>query len=98
MLRHGRMTMPNWHRTSVVVNANWRDALLAHRMDRDAERSDQAMNVLATLYVTTHMQDMLDEAARERVRRAAQSSRPSRIVSALSSLRLPIGRRAAIAA
>jgi hypothetical protein len=92
------MTMPNRDRTSVVAGAGYRDDLLAHRTDRDAERSDQAMNVLATLYVTTHMQDMLDEATRERVRRAAQSPRPSRIASALSSFRLPIGRRTAIAA
>lgn len=55
------------------------------------------MNVLATLYVTTHMQDMLDEAARERVRRATRTTRPSRIASALSSLRPPISRRPAIA-
>jgi hypothetical protein len=56
------------------------------------------MNVLATLYVTSHMQDLLDEAARERARRVVQPSRPSRIASALSSLRLPIGRRPAMAA
>jgi hypothetical protein len=91
------MTMPIWHRTSVVVGAGQRDALLAHRMDRDAERSDQTMNVLSTLYVTSHMQDMLDEAARERVRRAIRTTRPSRIASALSSLRPSISRRPAIA-
>jgi hypothetical protein len=90
------MTMPIWHRTSVVVGAGQRDALLAHRTDRDAEGSDRAMNLLADMYVKSHMQDMLDEAARERVRQATRTSRPSRIASALSSLRLSISRRQAI--
>jgi hypothetical protein len=92
------MTMSIRRLTSVVVSGGWRDALLAHRTSRDAERSDLAMNVLATLYVTTHMQDMLDEAARDRARRRAiLPSRPSRIASALSFLRLSIGRRPAMA-
>ena len=55
------------------------------------------MNLLADMYVKSHMQDMLDEAARERVRQATRTSRPSRIASALSSLRLSISRRQAIA-
>jgi hypothetical protein len=55
------------------------------------------MNVLANVYVAHHLQDLLDEAAKERLRRAARSSRPSRIGSALSSLRVAIGRRPAMA-
>lgn len=59
------------------------------------------MNALANLYVNMHLQELLDEAARDRVRRAAQPSQPSRqtrIASALSSFREAIGRRPAIAA
>jgi len=56
------------------------------------------MNALATLYVNVHLQELLEEAARERVRRAARPSRLSRIASALSSLRLSVSRRPAIAA
>lgn len=55
------------------------------------------MNALANLYVNAHLQELLDEAAREQVRRAARPSRPSRIASALSLLHLSIGRRPAIA-
>jgi hypothetical protein len=55
------------------------------------------MNMLANLYVAQHLQDLLDEAAKERLRQAARSSRPSRIGSALSSLRMAIGRRPAVA-
>ena len=55
------------------------------------------MNTLAQLYVAQHLQDLLDEAARERLRRATRSSRPSRIGSALSSLRVTIGRQPAVA-
>jgi hypothetical protein len=91
------MTMPNRHRTSVVVDAARGHAPDAHRNDRDAERSDQAMNALANLYVAQHLQDLLDEAAKERIRRTAPSSRPSRIGSALSSLRAAVGRRPALA-
>ena len=56
------------------------------------------MNALANLYVNIHMQELLDEAARERVRRAAQPSRRTRIASALSSFRETIVRQPAIAA
>jgi hypothetical protein len=91
------MTMTDRRLTSVVVDAVGGDAPHAHRTDRDAERSDQAMNVLANVYVAHHLQDLLDEAAKERLRRAARSSRPSRIGSALSSLRVAIGRRPAMA-
>jgi hypothetical protein len=63
----------------------------------DAERSHEAMNTLAQLYVAQHLQDLLDEAAKERLRRATRSSRPSRIGSALSSLRVTIGRQPAVA-
>jgi hypothetical protein len=56
------------------------------------------MNALANLYVNNHMQELLDEAARERVPRAAQPSRRARIASALSSFRETIGRRTALAA
>ena len=45
------------------------------------------MNSLASVYVSMHLQDLLDEAARERVRRAARPTRRSRIASALSYLR-----------
>ena len=55
------------------------------------------MNALATLYVNVHLQELLEEAARERVRRAARPSLPSRIASALSSLRLSVSQRPAIA-
>jgi hypothetical protein len=55
------------------------------------------MNALANLYVNTHLQELLDEAARERTRRAAQPSRRPRIASALSSFRDSIGRRPALA-
>jgi hypothetical protein len=91
------MTMPIRHRTSVVVDAASGDAPDAHRNDREAERSDQAMNTLASLYVAQHLQDLLDEAAKERLRRTARSSHPSRIGSALSSLRVAVGRRPALA-
>jgi hypothetical protein len=56
------------------------------------------MNTLANLYVAQHLRDLLDEAARERLRRTARSSRPSPIGSALSSLRMTFGRRSAVAA
>ena len=56
------------------------------------------MNALANLYVNMHLQELLDEAARDRVRPAAQPSRRTRIASALSSFRETIGRRPAIAA
>jgi hypothetical protein len=56
------------------------------------------MNALANLYVNMHLQELLDEAARDRVRRAAQPSRRTRIASALSSFRETIGRRPALAA
>jgi hypothetical protein len=58
----------------------------------------KAMNTLANLYVAQHLQDLLDEAAKERLRRTARSSRPSRIGSALASLRVAVGRRPALAA
>jgi hypothetical protein len=51
------------------------------------------MNALANLYVAQHLQDLLDEVAKDRIRRTARSSRPSRIGSALSSLRAAVGRR-----
>jgi|SoiMetStandDraft_2_1073263.scaffolds.fasta_scaffold22879_2 hypothetical protein len=56
------------------------------------------MNALATLYVQMHLQELLDEAARERVRRAAQPTRRPRIASVLSSFWDSIGRRPAVAA
>jgi len=56
------------------------------------------VNALATLYVNQHLQDLLDEAARERVRRAGQPSRTHRIVSALQSLRQAMSRREALPA
>jgi hypothetical protein len=55
------------------------------------------MNTLANLYVAQHLQDLLDEAATERLRRPARPARPSRIGSALSSLRVTFGRRPAAA-
>jgi hypothetical protein len=55
------------------------------------------MNTLVNLYVAQHLQDLLDEAAKERLRRTARSSRTSRVGSALSSLRVTIGRRPALA-
>jgi hypothetical protein len=81
------MTMPNWHRMSVGRQGVQGDAASAHRMDRDAERSDQAMNAYASIYVAIHMQELIDEAARERARRSVQPALRSRIASALSSLR-----------
>jgi hypothetical protein len=51
----------------------------------DAERSDQAMNALANLYVNMHLQELLDEAARDRAHRVTQPSLRTRIASALSS-------------
>jgi hypothetical protein len=56
------------------------------------------MNALATFYVNQHMQDLLDEAARNRMRRAAQPTRTRRIVSALQSLRQAVSRRQALPA
>ena len=56
------------------------------------------MNALATLYVNQHLQDLLDEAARDRIRRAGQPSRTHRIVSALQSLRQAMSRREALPA
>jgi hypothetical protein len=56
------------------------------------------MNTLATLYVNLHLQDLLEEAAKERLRRAARPSRRSRIASALTSMRPSIGRRPLVAA
>jgi hypothetical protein len=64
----------------------------------DAERSDQAMNALANLYVNMHLQELLDEAARDRARRAAQPSRRTRIASALSSFGLSFRGRPALPA
>ena len=56
------------------------------------------MNAIANLYVNQHLQDLLDEAAQERLRRAAKSGRSSRIGSVLSSLRQAASRRPAFAA
>ena len=55
------------------------------------------MNALATVYVNQHLQDMLDEAARDRARQASKAARPSRIASVLSSLRQAMARRPAFA-
>jgi hypothetical protein len=55
------------------------------------------MNALANIYVAQHLHDLLDEAAKERLRRTARPSRPSRIGSVLSSLRMAVGRRPALA-
>jgi hypothetical protein len=92
------MTMSIRPRTSVGAVELLVDALVAHRMDRDAERSDRSMNALATFYVNQHMQDLLDEAARNRIRRAGQPSRTRRIASALQSLRQAMSRRQALPA
>ena len=56
------------------------------------------MNALATLYVNQHLQDLLDEAAHDRIRRAGQPSRTGRIASALQSLRQAMSRRQALPA
>ena len=53
------------------------------------------MNTFANLYVHQHLQDLLDEAARERFRRTGQPRRPRRIVSVLQSLRQTMSRRQA---
>jgi hypothetical protein len=56
-------------------------------MDRDAERSDQAMNSYANFQVNEHLQVLLDEAA---VRRAFKIDKPGlleRIASAASSVK-----------
>jgi hypothetical protein len=56
-------------------------------MDRDAERSDQAMNTYANFQVNEHLQVLLDEAA---VRRALKIDKPGlleRIASAASSVK-----------
>ena len=55
------------------------------------------MNAIATLYVNQHLQDMLDEAAKDRLRRQAMPARSSRIASVLSSLRQAVSRRPAFA-
>jgi len=57
-------------------------------MDRDAERSDQAMNAYAVFVVNAHIQDLLDEAAADR--RAVSVEKPGileRIASAASSVK-----------
>ena len=58
------------------------------------------MNALANLYVAQHLQELVDEAAMDRVRRAGQPSRTrtKRIVSALQSLRQAMSRRQALPA
>jgi hypothetical protein len=92
------MTTSIRRRTSVVVDGVDGDAPNAHRTDSDAGRSDQAMNTLANLYVNLHLQDLLDEAAKERLRLAARPARRSWIASAMSSIRLSIGGRPVLAA
>jgi hypothetical protein len=93
------MTMSNPHRTSVVASVARRDAPVAHRKYRGRRKERSAVNALATLYVNQHLQDLLDEAARDRVRRAGKAARrPSRIASVLSSLRQAVSRRPAFAA
>lgn len=57
------------------------------------------MNALANIYVSMHLQDLLDEAARERLRREARQARKSRtIASALTSLRQSLNRPRALPA
>ena len=56
------------------------------------------MNALANLYVAQHLQELVDEAAMDRVRRAGQPSRTRRIASVLQSLRQSISRREALPA
>jgi hypothetical protein len=51
------------------------------------------MNALATFYVNQHLQELLDEAARERLRRAERPARSGLIASALQSLRQVTSRR-----
>ena len=55
------------------------------------------MNALAILYVNQHLQELLDEAAHDRATRAFRPTLASRIASALSSLRLAITDRTALA-
>jgi hypothetical protein len=55
------------------------------------------MNALANLYVAQHLQELLDEAAKERLRRTARSPRHSRIASAatkvMAALAMPLDNR-----
>jgi hypothetical protein len=63
----------------------------------DEEGSDQAMNALAIVYVNTHLQSLLDEAAEHRHNRADRPSLFERIRSAASkagaSLAMPLDNR-----
>jgi hypothetical protein len=56
-------------------------------MDRDAERSDQAMNTYAILAVNDHIQVLIDEAAANRRFSVDQPSMLKRIASAVSSVK-----------
>jgi hypothetical protein len=65
-----------------------------------AERSDQAMNALAVLYVNEHLQELLDEAAMHRASDAHRPSLRQRIASAASNaqarLAMPLDNRGTI--
>jgi hypothetical protein len=56
-------------------------------MDRDAERSDQAMNDYITFAVNSHLQELLDEAAANRLANVGKASLRERIASAASSVK-----------
>jgi hypothetical protein len=81
------MTMLDSRRTSVFPGARWGDAPVAHRMDRDAERSDQAMNAYAIFMVNEHLQVLLDEAATRRQLKVEKPGLRQRIASAASSVK-----------
>jgi hypothetical protein len=55
-------------------------------MDRDAERSDQAMNSYANFLVNEHVQVLLDEAAAHRALKVDKPGLLERIASAASSV------------
>jgi hypothetical protein len=63
-------------------------------MDRDAERSDQAMNSYSILMATEHIQVLLDEAAARRVHQVEKRGLFERIASAASSVKAAIDRPA----
>jgi hypothetical protein len=78
------MTMPDSRRTTVVRAAQRSDAPVAHRMDRDAERSDPPMNALTDQYVRQHLQELRAEGATHRAFNVDRPSLLRRIATALS--------------
>ena len=83
--------MPDSRRTTVFRARSASDAPVVHRMDRDAARSDPAMNAIAVLYVNEHLQELLDEAAERHALKPQRPSLRQRIASAASKAQASLG-------